>query len=639
MLAWLRKAALAIRAIARVRDVATPLLSGAFITAGAGERERHRQRKQDSSLTHVANDHFFILGRQAASRSASRPRSWHVQLDQMERTAHPRLARLSVFEETRLAVSFFVRCSSMGSSGNRSKSAVRLLCGAAILSAACGAPSGQGAASPVLGSSTEPETISPALAKARREKTEAEALVPPAVPTNLDQEHALRFVSGPLRSWMQARVARSEGAASAYADVTRQNSVEELTGLLELAELWQTFGDVLKATVVAAIPTNIARDPETKAAYLNAVLEVTQRPFDEARGALQRCVKRADETGRSSAGVACKERLSRLPERIAAPSDAAVGSVARGSDPTPKRVVPLRPKVSASQPSPCVFAGSLESNEFELWTEPRAGRRVARVWRLDLASLSLPEKEGQPVRVNAIWPVQGSYWLAGANLPIVLRARHDLVKAHVWLDAGTPMHVFGPNAGMAQAMRPRSWAVGSEPSFSQRIACTELGLAGSVERTYPELKNPRSFKGLLELSAAPGKPAIAKLQVTKSETFEVLARSGTWCRIAARAIDGQLPFSFDAWTKNADDGEPGFGMIGLLREVNPTHVSTAALKAFASPSAQGASVTIAPEVWFQVGEPKSGFVPIQISELSGPERGDLWIQQAELSHHARSLSP
>src|SRR3954469_23168766 len=120
----------------------------------------------------------------------------------------------------------------------------------------------------------------------------------------------------------------------------------------------------------------------------------------------------------------------------------------------------------------------------------------------------------ETLSVNAVWPIQGNYWVDGANLPIVLRARHDLVKAHVWLDAGTPMHVFGPNAGMAQAMRPRSWAVGSEPSFSQRIACTELGLAGSVERTYPELKNPRSFKGLLELSAAPGKPAIAKLQVT-----------------------------------------------------------------------------------------------------------------------------
>ena len=84
MLARLSKAALAIRALARVGDVATPLLRGDFITAGAGEGERHRQRKQHSSLTHVANNHFFILRRQAASRSTSRRSSWHVQFDQSE---------------------------------------------------------------------------------------------------------------------------------------------------------------------------------------------------------------------------------------------------------------------------------------------------------------------------------------------------------------------------------------------------------------------------------------------------------------------------------------------------------------------------------------------------------------------------
>ena len=521
--------------------------------------------------------------------------------------------------------------------GNRSKFIGRLLCGVAALSSACSASSGQVAVSEASAASSGAFAASPALANARREKAEAEALVPPAVAPNLDREHALALINGPVRSWVQARVQRSESAARAYAPVIRENDAEELTGLLELGALWQTFGDELRRTVVATVPSEFARDPELKRAYLSAVLDATQRPFDEARGALQRCVKRAEETARADAGAACKARLSRLPESTATASDAAGSVVESESESGSKQVAPARPKLSGSQSTPCEFAGSLESDEFELWAESGTRSRVARVWRLDLASLVLPEKEGASARVSALWPLQGTYWLDGASMPLVLRAREELVKGHVWLDAGTPMHVFGPNAGAVEAVRPRSWTAGSEPIFSRRIRCTELVLAGSIEQTFPTVKNALAFKGLLQLSAAPGTPPIAKLQLAKSATFEVLAEKGPWRRIAARAIDWQLPFSFDAWTKDAADGDGGMGLIGLLNEPSPSHVSITALKAFISPSTAMPSVTLAPEVWFQAGKAKSGFVPIKVSGLSGPDRGDLWVQESALARHARPL--
>jgi hypothetical protein len=171
------------------------------------------------------------------------------------------------------------------------------------------------------------------------------------------------------------------------------------------------------------------------------------------------------------------------------------------------------------------------------------------------------------------------------------------------------------------------------------VSCSGLGLAGSIERTYPTLKSPASFKGLFELSAAPGKPPVAKVQLTRSATFEVLEQRGPWRRIAARAIDWPLPFSFDAWTKSEAKGDSGLGMIGLLNEVKVTHVSTSALKAFVSPGVAAPSVTLPPEVWLRAGKPRSGFVPIQVSGLTGPEQGVLWVSQSELTQRARALSP
>src|SRR3954471_8730389 len=97
-------------------------------------------------------------------------------------------------------------------SGTRSGWAVRLGVCTAVLSGACGGPSGEGAASP-RSSTSSAATTSQALTRARRAKADAEALAPPTVPPNLDRQRALEWVGGPLRDWIQSRVARSEAAS------------------------------------------------------------------------------------------------------------------------------------------------------------------------------------------------------------------------------------------------------------------------------------------------------------------------------------------------------------------------------------------------------------------------------------------
>lgn len=506
----------------------------------------------------------------------------------------------------------------------------------AILAGACAGQSNEQAASPQSATGSETASASRALADARRARAEAEALAPPKVPPNLDRKRALEFLSGTLSSWLKARTMRSESAAVAYAAVTEQGGAEELSALLELGALWQTFGDLVQSAMAASVPAEFVG--ETRRSYLSGIFDATRRPFDEAYGALQRCVTRAEQTRRESSAAACKERIARLPELVRTPAQS--GGAAEFDDrSSAKRTEPERPKLSGSQPAPCVFAGSLELNQLELWNDPQTKVPVARVWRVDLASLILPKQEAGPVRVTATWPIQGNYWLTAAALPLVLRSREELVKDHVWLDAGTPLQAFDANGGTVQAMRPRAWSSGSEPTFARRVSCAELALSGAIERSYPPPKQQVSFSGSLELSAAPGKPPIAKLKLTSPTSFELLTQRGPWRRVAVAAIDQNLPFSCDAWTKNATSEAAGMGMIGLLNPLSPSHVSTRAIKLFVAPNAAAPSLMLAPEVWFRAGKPQSGFVPIQLSLVRGPEHTELWAQQAELSQHARSLGP
>lgn len=505
------------------------------------------------------------------------------------------------------------------------------------LSGSCGGQASGRAGTPHSDGDSAPSATSHELVEARQAKSAAEALVAPAIPSDLDRPRASEFVRGPLLDWVKARTAKSEAAAFAYSPVIAPDSADELLGLLELGALWQTFGDQLKSTVTASVPQDFLL-PEQKSAYLTALLDATRRPYDEAYDALQRCVARAERAGRNEAGAACQARLERLPDLVRAPAKAGINAEYADNS-GPKRAAPERAKRPGSQPTPCVFAGSLESSGFKLLSERGTRTQVARVWRLDLTSLTLPEKEGEATRVNATWPLQGTYWLDASELPLVLRARQELVKDHVWLDAGTPLLVFAPEHGTALAMRPRAWSAGSAPLFSRRVSCSELGLSGSIEAKYPAQSPQISFSGLLELSAAPGKPTIAKLQLSHAISFDVLAQRGNWHRIAAQASVMQLPYSFDAWTSQAPAENAGQGMIGLLNEPNPSHVSTQPLQVFATPSVTAPSMTLAPEVWFQIGKPKVGFVPIRVWGVLGPEKDDLWIRQSDLLQRARPLAP
>lgn len=497
---------------------------------------------------------------------------------------------------------------------------------------------GESQSAPSNESQATPEASS-RLGQARAARDEAQALHAPAPPAILDRKSALEYTGGPLRDWMGARRALSDAAGKAYSEAGVSGTAEEAVALLEVGKLWQGFGDEAEASIRASIPADFAADAQVKAFYFESATEAALPLFALAYDALQQCLTVAERSNRSDMQSACAAQLARLPKNANRARKDEEGSSPAAADSVPKHPTPMRPKLTASEPSPCAFAGSLEPGEqFEISTDQNGRVLAARPSRLDVSAVTLPETAGAAVQATVVWPVQGRYWIAAKTLPLVLRERQELVKDHVWLNAGTPIRAHHVSAGSVQVDRFRDWTAGSEPSFSRTMPCSKLALAGSVERAQVESGRGQrsSFQGLLELSASPGGARIAKLQLSKAASFEVLAERPPWRRLVGRSGDWDLPFDFDAWTKTAPSGEPGYGMIGLLHTIDVTHVSTGPLPLFAEAGAHSACATLAPDVWFKAGKVVNGFVAIEIGDLSGPKTAEFWIRQNTLAKNART---
>lgn len=475
------------------------------------------------------------------------------------------------------------------------------------------------------------------LAQARQARAAALALKAPVAPPSSSKEDALAFIGGPLSEWVRARRALTEQAAAAYA-AARGNGADELTVVLELGELWQAFGEEFTGAALATMPREFASDAEVAAAYRAAIFDSARAPLNHAYVALQECVAIAARLGREPIRRECSERLARLPAAAKSAPDANDSVAETSAEP---RAVPERPKLVPSQSQPCVFAGSFgDSYDFDLWSEALSPVKVGSLTRLDVASLVLPNREGDPVHVVARWPLQGEYRLGLRTLPVVLRERQELVKDHVWLAAGTRVQALHPSAGRVQVSRPRAWSEGSSPTFARELPCAELGLVGSVA-VVPEAEPKKSlpFVGLITLSSGPGSPPIARLQLSKAQSFAVLEEKPPWRRITGSATELELPFSFDAWTKSAPGGDPEWGMIGLFNPPHATHVSTGALAVFGAPDAAGPIATLAPEVWLRAIKTESGFVAVQITGVSRAEGRPFWVKERELAQRARRLEP
>jgi len=512
--------------------------------------------------------------------------------------------------------------------------------------AACGAQTRHAAPDPTeSGETRTPPEAGSRLDRARVARRAARTRLAPAPPANLDRLSALAYINGPLRDWIVARRGLSEVAAKAYAEAATSVSAEHAVALLEAGELWQAFGEEFTSAIRASVPREFAIDPQMNAVYLESALAAAQPVFANAYRAFQQCLEAAGRFGRDDTAHTCAERMARLPKIENAPPEGTSNApdesgASSSAESEPKRAIPPPRKVAPSRPTPCEFAGSLEpGRQFTVWSDASAHRPAARLPRLDVSRLSLPESRGAAIRVAANWPLQGTYWIDAATSAIVLRERQELVQGHVWLDAGTPIHAHRDGARNAAVERTPDWTAGSEPTFSRSLPCQALALAGSVEHAQggPD-RSPVSFQGLLELSASPGGASIATLRLSKAASFEVLAERRPWRRVAARSEDWDLPFSFDAWTKAAPGGEPRFGMIGLLDSVNPSHVSIAALPLFAGPDAPSACATLAPNVGLRVGKASAGFVAIVSTDLWGPDQRELWIKDSALATKTRALA-
>jgi hypothetical protein len=304
-------------------------------------------------------------------------------------------------------------------------------------------------------------------------------------------------------------------------------------------------------------------------------------------------------------------------------------------------------ELATSQPSPCVFAGTLRLEYDVLFSDAEAKHPALKAVRLDLSALTLPAKLGGAVRVDAVWPLRGTFWLAPAFLPLQLVSPRDLVPGHVWLPAATTVTAAAPRGENAQVERPaaRPGDRKSSPAFNELLPCSELMLVGQLAPgDGDEPPDSARFAGHVSLSARPNEPQIGALELPISTELGVWETDGAWTRITGlpdEYRDGTtsyVPYAFDAWTRSKPVSTDRIGTGGLMFVGKPTHIVTAELQVLTGP-APGKPIAVLPvDLVFGVGPARNGFVSIDVPGIyPATQAGKLWVSEAELSRSARPL--
>jgi hypothetical protein len=269
--------------------------------------------------------------------------------------------------------------------------------------------------------------------------------------------------------------------------------------------------------------------------------------------------------------------------------------------------------------------------------------------RLDVARLTLAAKRGGAAALSTSWPIVGTYFLDPSTLPFELASREDLVKGHAWLPAGTRVSAAERQHGSARVERPpaMSGRPRSTPVFDRSLPCESLILA-SV-RPFDDEAEPsdtddaewRLYEGAVSLSSSPGSAPFGKLELgPDGASFRVVEKRGGWTRIAGEpddALDGYVPYAFDAWTKSTSD-EGGYGMGGLgIGPPEPTHVTIASVPLYGAALEREPIAVLAPDVTLAAGEVSNGFVEVYVPFVRRAGARRLWISERDLSANARAL--
>lgn len=516
----------------------------------------------------------------------------------------------------------------------------------ALLLLGCGGaapnPKGSGESS-VTKRDESRSACAPERSRARALAQAVEALAPPEVPPSGGKAESLAFIKGPMAAWVRSRSAATDEADRAItAALTCSAELEQGSLLLQRGRLQGHFVTAFLRVGEAGMPANFANDPQLKRAMLDSLLDAVKPQVDRARSSFEQCVALGKQA-QTAEVLACAAELAALPQakKLAAPTS---GSASSSSElKPPRRLAYPRPFVETTQPRPCTFAGTLK-----LWRPAltSGSREVARFEEVELSRLTLPKARAGAFIVEVAWPIRGTFTLAAASLPFDLRSRVDLIEKRVWLSQGAAVSAAAAAGSNALVYRPLVGNATATPDPAVKVACSELKLAGETEPpAEDEKREVVNFKGLVQLSEAPGGPTIGSLTLREPEPFTLLARRSGWLHIKGswtpvRDFDEPLPYDFDAWTRSTPTDETSLGMFGLLNEATPpTHTSIAELALFADPSLAQPVGKLVNGVPLLVGEMRDGFVNVLVPGMDAvpSDQSGFWAEKRAFSASVRAL--
>ena len=310
---------------------------------------------------------------------------------------------------------------------------------------------------------------------------------------------------------------------------------------------------------------------------------------------------------------------------------------------------PQQRELPTTQPRPCVYAGTLLLQAGLLASNAELATRALRMTRLDIKSLDLPARSDEAVRIEAAWPLTGTYWLIVDEPPFQLAARQDLVRGHIWLPKGTSVSASQSGSTRARIKRPAPAASdNAAPQIDLDIDCKRLAFKGSLGQSgLPREAKLREFVGTVLLSPAPGGNPIGRLPLPEPTSFQVLGVAGGWTRIVGVPVDSAfeevtsyVPYAFDAWTQSAsrEGSQSGSGGLGLSGN-GPSHRTIASLSVSHQPRSGAVVATLARGAVFAAGAVRdSGFISVGIPGISAAmDQERLWVSEAELATAALPL--
>lgn len=410
----------------------------------------------------------------------------------------------------------------------------------------------------------EPPEVTLALESARNARTRARALTAPVYRGSGEPKDSLQFLQGELAEWVKERRALQDTALAAYEKAESESPLVAAYASMEAGELHAEFVDSVVQSTLEAMPRGFRDDPAQKKSFESSVRSATEPQLSRVRALFSRCVDSAKRATHWAIENRCAKRLAVLPPK---PESAPVEPGEKLPDAPPRKWIDTR------EVRGCVFSGSL-SAYVPLYAKRSGDETVAHASSLvplEIAELEPAPTVNQRMRVDVVWPIRGSWWLAPNAEILALGQRENIVPKHIWLEPGTKVVVERRNTtSLDLSVDFTQGGRKLEPkSFKRTVSCKTLRLA-YYQASPPELSGddmvPLVEDGAPFFDSPKGK-VVGRLAGGDFFAVKRLETQGDFTHVT-----GQNLFAFDGWVESSRVKPNTIGMIGLLPSKPYSHV-------------------------------------------------------------------